>query len=170
MKLRHKDRELDRVVYLPVENSCTASLGGPITLLYMSNAAAFAYTYHSFNYVATSYQATLSLAFRQDPSWWCLDDIAVTYGGVNSFQNGGFETGALGTSYTFCNPQTASSSGTVSTTCPHTGSYSYYDGSVTNPDYISQTFAVVSGRTYVVSFWIRNMGGPTNSATIIIGT
>ncbi|CAF1620854.1 unnamed protein product, partial [Didymodactylos carnosus] len=150
------------------QNSCTSSLSSPVTLLYISNANSFGYNYYQYNYQAINYQSTITLAFRQDPSYWCLDDIAVSYGGVNLVTNGGFESGTLSGYFVFCNPNSASASGQVYAYCAHSGTYSYYDGSVQYSDYISQTFGTVSGRTYQVSFWLSNLGGPTNSATVII--
>jgi hypothetical protein len=72
--------------------------------------------------------------------------------------------------YTVCIPHSASSSGTLSTLCVHTGNHSYYDGSVTYPDYISQSFTTVVGASYNISFWLSNLGGPANSATVIISS
>ena len=83
-------------------------------------------------------------------------------------QNPGFETGSLTGYYTFCNPSSSAASGVVMSGCGYTGTYCYYDGSVGNPDYISQTMAAVPNQYYTVSFWLWNQGGPTNSATVIL--
>jgi len=60
-------------------NSFTASLGG-VTLATFANAAGFAYTLFSGSVVAASDNATLSFAFRQDPSYWRLDDVSLVSG------------------------------------------------------------------------------------------
>ncbi|CAF3035110.1 unnamed protein product [Rotaria socialis] len=109
------------------------------------------------------------LALRQDPSYMCLDDISVTNNGTEMWQNGGFELNSLTQYYTYCNPNAASSSGTISTTCPHSGSYSFYDGSVRYSDYLSQSFSTVIGSNYNISFWLANLGGGLNSFLAIIG-
>ena len=111
----------------------------------------------------------MMLAFRQDPSYWCLDDISVSYNGVQMWQNGGFEVSPLTQYYNYCNPSGASASGTISTSCIHSGSYSFYDGSVGFSDYLSQSFTTAIGATYNISFWLANQGGTPNSALIIIG-
>jgi len=110
------------------------------------------------------------LILRQDPSFWCLDDISVIGpNGVQLMQDGGFETGPLTNYYVYCNPNGATYSGYISNTCAHSGSYSFYDGSVTYSDYLSQTFTTVVGDTYNISFWLANQGNPTNSLLVLIG-
>jgi hypothetical protein len=112
----------------------------------------------------------MMLALRQDPSYWCLDDISVVDpGAVQLWQNGGFEMSPLTTYYTYCNPNGASASGTISTSCVHSGSYSFYDGSVGYSDYLSQSFTTVVGTTYTISFWLANQGSTPNSFLMIIG-
>jgi hypothetical protein len=55
----------------------TAAFGGT-TLLHLVNTAAQGWTEYTFNEVATSLSTDLHFAFRQDPSYWFLDDISVT--------------------------------------------------------------------------------------------
>ncbi len=154
-----------------MHNTCTSIVTGPITTLaYFSNLSPFSYTQYTYSYVAGTTSTTLMLVLRQDPSFWCLDDISVVGpNGVQLWQDGGFETGPLTSYYTYCNPNGATYSGTISTRCPHSGSYSFYDGSVTYSDYLSQAFTTVVGATYNISFWLENLGYPTNSLLIIIG-
>ncbi len=112
----------------------------------------------------------MMLALRQDPSYWCLDDISVVDpNGVQLWQDGGFESSPLTTYYTYCNPNGAAASGVISTSCVHSGSYSFYDGSVGYSDYLSQAFTTVVGTTYTISFWLANNGGSPNSFLVIIG-
>ncbi|CAF1242016.1 unnamed protein product [Adineta steineri] len=153
-----------------LNNTCTAIMSGSTTvLLYLQDAAIFSYTYYTYTFVATATTTTMMLALRQDPNYWCLDDVSVQYNGVELWQDGGFESSPLTSYYTYCNPNGASASGTISTSCVHSGSYSFYDGSVTYSDYLSQSFATVIGGSYNISFWLSNLGGPTNSALVIIG-
>ena len=153
-----------------LQNSCTSSLNNPVTLLYLSNASPGSYTFYTYSYRSTAGSATITVALRQDPSFFALDDISISLsaGGPNLVQNPGFETGSLTGYFAFCNPSSSSASGVVRTGCAHSGSYCYYDGSVGNPDYISQTMAVIPYTYYTVSFWLQNLGGPTNSFTMII--
>ncbi|CAF1103033.1 unnamed protein product [Rotaria sp. Silwood1] len=131
--------------------------------------APFSFTYYQYLYVATSTNTTMMLAFRQDPNYWCLDDISVEYNGMQMWQNGGFETSPLTQYYTYCNPSGASASGTISASCSHSGSYSFYDGAVGFSDYLSQSFTTVIGASYNISFWLANQGSTPNSALVIIG-
>ncbi len=94
----------------------------------------------------------MMFAFRQDPRFWCLDDISVDYNGTEMWQDGGFESSPLTQYYTYCNPSGANASGTISTTCVHSGNYSFYDGSVGHPDYLSQSFTTVIGATIASVF------------------
>ena len=154
-----------------LQNSCTAALINPVTLLYLSNISPTnSYVYYSYSYLSTASSITLTMAFRQDPSYWALDDISVTLsaGGPNLVQNPGFETGTLNGYYAFCNPSSSSAAGTVTGSNARSGTYCYYDGSVGNPDYLSQTMAAIPNTYYTISFWLWNLGGPSNSATVIV--
>ncbi|CAF4282810.1 unnamed protein product, partial [Adineta steineri] len=73
---------------------------------------------------------TMMMISRQDPSFWCLDDISVTYNGVELWQDGGFEASPLTAYYTYCNPNGATSAGIISPACVESGSESFYDGSL----------------------------------------
>ncbi len=111
----------------------------------------------------------MMLGLLQAPSYWCLDDISVvTPSGTQLWQDGGFETSPLTNYYTICNPG-GTTDGTISTTCPHSGTNSFYDGATGYSDYLSQTFITVVGTSYNISFWLQNQGGPTNSFLVIIG-
>ena len=82
--------------------------------------------------------------------------------------NGGFETSSLSPGWTLSTPNgVCGSTGSVSTSSPHTGSYSFSDGSVGCADQISQSFPVISGQVYVVSFWIQ-MGGSGSGISISV--
>ena len=70
--------------------------------------------------------------------------------------NGGFETGSLSpwirtTPNGFC----LGSSGPVSNTSPHSGTYGLHDGSTGCADQISQQFTATAGQVYTVSFWLK---------------
>ncbi|CAF4090278.1 unnamed protein product [Rotaria magnacalcarata] len=138
-----------------LQNSCTASVTNPVVVLYVSNISPTSgYVYYSYSHQSTASSITLSMAFRQDPSYWALDDISVTLstGGPNLVQNPGFETRSLTGYYAFCNPSSSSASGTVSSSNAHSGTYCYYDGSVGNPDYLSQTTTAIPNNYYTISF------------------
>jgi hypothetical protein len=58
-------------------NAFSATLGSS-TLASFTNAGAFGYTLFTGMHVATAANETLSFSFRQDPSFWRLDDVSVT--------------------------------------------------------------------------------------------
>ncbi len=111
----------------------------------------------------------LSFAFRQDPSYFAMDDVYVvdTVTGLTVNSDPSFESGTLNCC-TLCNPSGSSAGGQISSSYALTGTFNYYDGAVGNPDYLILTLTVVPGRTYTISFWLRNLGGPTNSITILV--
>jgi hypothetical protein len=109
-------------------------------------------------------------ALQDDPSFWYLDDVSVTNSsGDQLIVNGGFETSDL-TGWAYCNPSNAVSSGIVSSAIPHSGSYSYKDGSVGASDYLSQTFAVVPNNIYSVTFWLYASSSYGTFALVTITT
>jgi chitinase len=83
--------------------------------------------------------------------------------------NGGFETGSV-SGWTYYNPSNAASSGTVSSAIPHSGSYSYQDGSAGASDYLCQTFAVVPNNIYSVTFWLYASSSYGTFALVTITT
>jgi hypothetical protein len=60
-----------------LNNTCTTSVKNPHTLPYISNSPPFAYALFQKSFVATASNTTLLFALRQDPSYWCLDDISI---------------------------------------------------------------------------------------------
>jgi len=107
---------------------------------------------------------------EQSPSYWSLDDVSIALqsGGSNLLVNPGFETGSRSGWAAACNPFSAGATGVVTSGYAHSGTYSYFDGAYPNPDYLSQTVSVTSGSYYTVSFWLENLGGAPNMATIIM--
>jgi hypothetical protein len=74
--------------------------------------------------------------------------------------NGGFETGDFtgwtitgvgGDNFIDTNPADA-----------HSGNFSLETGPVGGLGFFTQTAATTAGSNYVLSFWLRNLGGPTN--------
>ena len=79
--------------------------------------------------------------------------------------NGGFETGdftgwTLGGNTGFTGVNSASA---------HSGNYGAYFGSVGSTGTLSQLLNTVAGQTYTVSYWLANLGGPTDSFEASIG-
>lgn len=49
-----------------------------LSLMPLNNSTSFGYTQYSFNVVALDASTDLSFRFRNDPSFWYLDDVSVT--------------------------------------------------------------------------------------------
>lgn len=62
-------------------SSFDASFGGN-DLLALTNPDAFNYTFYSYSLTASSASTLLSFTFRQDPSYFHLDDVSVAPAGV----------------------------------------------------------------------------------------
>jgi hypothetical protein len=154
-----------------ISNSCTGGTTYSTQLLYLSLTSNLGWTEYSFNYTAPNIaSATLTFALRDDPAYWYLDDVSVTDSSNNQLlTNGDFELGSL-SGWAYCNPSNAPAAGVVSSSIPHTGSYSYQDGSVGAYDYLSQTFAVIPYNTYSVQFWLYATSSSATYALVTISS
>lgn len=154
-----------------ISNMCTGGATYTTQLLYLSLTATLPWTQYSFSYTAPNINsATLVFAFRNDPSFWYLDDVSVTNStGSELLLNGGFEQGSY-SKWTYCNPTQATYAGDVNTNKPHNGSYSYEDRSISAFDYLSQAFTVVPNNTYSVKFWLRATSSNSAYAYITVSS
>jgi hypothetical protein len=84
--------------------------------------------------------------------------------------NGGFETGDF-TGWSTAKASSGSDFG-VSTAYAHTGIYGAFFGAsnVGLYDTISQNLATTAGDSYLVSFWVENLGGGSNGFEAFWGT
>jgi len=126
------------------------------------------YQMYTVNFTASQALTNLSFAFREDPAFLSLDDVAVndlTHPSGNLVLNPGFELGPLGnsapTDWTYLNAFGAVAGGTVENNNPHTGSNNYYDGAVQAYDGITQGIPTTIGDVYHVSFWLDDNSGLT---------
>jgi hypothetical protein len=62
-------------------NSFEAAFGG-ITLMTLTDAPDFPYTLYTFTQTASSASTLLSFTFRQDSTFWDLDDVSVVAAGI----------------------------------------------------------------------------------------
>ncbi len=130
----------------------------------------FNYTYYSKSYKAVSNRTIITFAFRNDPSYWCLDNVSVIdiSSNIELVTNGGFEDNPSD-GFIRCNSYGNSSTTLfLSSAHPYSGKRSFCDGSVGLPDYLSQTLNTTIGQIYRVSFWLENKGNPPNSAQVMM--
>ena len=128
------------------------------------------YSCRAYSWIAPR-TGTISLAFqmRHDPSYWYLDDVSVYNRGTQMLINGGFETSSLTNSWTVSTPfgVCGSSGAAITTSSVRSGSFSLRDGSTGCADQVSQTFGIISGEVYTISFWIL-MGGSGSGISLSV--
>jgi hypothetical protein len=129
------------------------------------------WTQYKFNYTSPNVTtATITFSFRDDPGYWYLDAVSVTNSsGQQLLSNTGFESGTLA-NWVYCNPSNSSYSGSVTGSTSYSGSYSYEDGSIGAPDYLSQTFSVQPNNIYTVKFWLSSDSNNMTFAWITISS
>ena len=149
-------------------NNCTLSHIAPLFL--WNNVKSFNYRYYSTLYKTSSNRTVITFAFRNDPSYWCLDDVSVIdiSSNIELVTNGGFEDNPSD-GFTRCNSYGNSSTTLfIASAYPYNGQRSFCDGSTGLPDYLSQTLNTKTGQTYRVSFWLQNKGNSPNSAQVLM--
>jgi hypothetical protein len=121
-----------------------------------TNVAAFDWTSLQFVVTASDSNSTLQFGFRNDPSNFGLDDIAVS---AQAIQNGGFETGDF-TGWTQSgNTDPTNTSVVTIHEFVHSGAYGTAMGPGGTLGYLSQTFPTIPGSSYLVSFWLYSPDG-----------
>jgi hypothetical protein len=114
------------------------------------------YTRYTLNYTATSTNTNLSLAFREDPAYFSIDNVSFGLAnGPNLLTNGDFESGEAGgqpQGWEYLNLYNASAAGVVANGCGVGGSRCFYDGAVGSYDTITQAVNTVLGGVYTISF------------------
>jgi len=91
-----------------------------------------------------------------------MDDVSVSDGINELLSNGGFETGSFSPSWTKSTPNGVcgifTTGAEIDTSSCRSGSYCFSDGCGAKSDQISQSFMVTSGKTYFISFWLKQTG------------
>jgi glycine/D-amino acid oxidase-like deaminating enzyme len=151
---------------------CAAVSVGSSSSLYTTSGSNTVYTCKTYSWTSpVTGTVTLAFQLRNDPDYNYVDDVSVYNKGVQMLVNGGFESGSLSPGWVLSTPYgtCGATGGSVSNTSPRTGSYSLKDGSVGCADQVSQSFPVIGGQVYVVSFWIMLGGsGSGISASVIL--
>lgn len=133
-----------------------------VTLMEIANpGSSFGYTRYEFQVLAAGSSATIEFDFRNDPSFWGLDDVGVTAAPqiLAEVVNPGFETGTFAswtqggnTAYTVVSPSYA-----------HLGQFGAQMGPTATLGTLSQIIQTVPGQQYIFSFWLENPYGGTGT-------
>ncbi|CAF4206044.1 unnamed protein product [Adineta steineri] len=136
---------------------CAAVSVGSASSLYAASSGTTSYTCKTYSWTSPrTGSATLAFQLRNDPNYWYVDDVSVYDKGVQMLVNGGFESGSFSPGWTLTG--NCGSYSTITNVTPHNGTYCFRDGSTGCADQISQSFTVIAGQTYVVSFWTATPG------------
>jgi hypothetical protein len=81
-----------------------------------------------------------------------------TFNGDYIHTNGSFENGVIGANNT---------SNDIGTNWVHSGAYGAAFGQAGSPAYLSQTLTTLPGQSYLLSFWLNNIGGATPNQFLV---
>ena len=129
------------------------------TLFDQINIPAIGWTNLLFVVSATGTNSLIQLGFRDDPSFLGLDEVSLQP--ISILQNGGFEFGDFtgwtpSGNFAFCSVST-------NTQYAQTGFYGGKFGPPGTLGYLSQTFATVPGRAYLVGLMLDNPTSMVNA-------
>ena len=149
-------------------NDCT--LSNIVPLFTWKNVQSFNYQQYHAIYQAVSNRTVLTFAFRQDSSYWCLDDLSFIEmsSKKNLIMNGGFERNPPKEFFRCLSNGSQSTHSLPISIESHSGRQSYCAGSVHLPDYLSQKISTKIDDLYEISFWLANNGDAPNAAKVII--
>jgi hypothetical protein len=132
---------------------------GATSNIFSTSARNYSYTCKYVEWISST-NGTVSLVFqlRNDPAKWYIDDVSVLNTTTEMLINGGFETGSFTPGWTKSMPNGmcggGSTSAQVNSSSCRTGTYCLNDGCLGVTDQISQSFVVITGHSYFVSFWL----------------
>ena len=126
---------------------------------------------YSIEYISPANVATAMLMFEFTTVWgsWYLDDVSIKESANPNrelIDNGGFETGNLGSKWNFCDERYPwITDGTIVSHTAHSGEYSYEskDPGVGSQEYLTQIFNIRSNTKYRIEFYVFYSGQPTSA-------
>lgn len=149
-----------------------------------SNTSILTYTTSPTSYAQQIYNYTasftgivvLEFGFKAQNSvkTWHLDDVSIVGVGSSAFSsqllvNGGFESGNLTGWQVVCSSTNCGGvGGSLTESNCHTGSYCYVGACAGAYDFLRQSFNVIRGQMYTLSFWIMTAGNPQQAAYVDI--
>jgi hypothetical protein len=161
------------MIPLSIAPSCSSPSAVGRIFTFYSISEPLTYTLSTYPFTANSSLATLTFAITGDSGpglhYWLLDSVAVNHTNVDTdvLINGGFDTGNFTgwTQYCATNAVCGGSGtnyGQLTASPCNSGSYCYMDKCSNGYDFLTQSFATVSGDYYLISFYLRiyAQGGP----------
>lgn len=133
------------------------------------------YVKESFSYQASS-TGTVILEFgfkaQNVNKYWSLDDVSLIDRNASNLEmliNGDFELGSLQSWHVVCSStRCRGTGGMIDQSDCHTGSYCYKDACQGAYDFLRQSFNVIDGHVYNLTFWIKSAGSPQQAAYVDI--
>jgi hypothetical protein len=102
---------------------------------------------------------------------WYLDDVSIldtTASNMEMIVNGGFENVSIGWQI-LCSSENCGSSGSfIIQGHSHSGSYCYKGSCFGAYDFLHQSFSIITGHVYMLSFWLYTGGDPTEAGYVAI--
>ena len=154
-----------------IDSSCNISTSNAISYTILPTS----YEKQIYNYTALSNgTAILEFGFKaKNPAKaWHLDDVSLldrTASNIEMLLNGGFENGSLNGWEVACSSVHCGGIGgvLVQSSC-HTGSYCYAGICPGAYDFLRQSFSIISGHIYTLSFWLYTDGDSAQAAYVTI--
>jgi hypothetical protein len=150
--------------------SCNAST----SYLLAYNTTPTSYQEQIYNYTALyTGIATLEFGFKAKSASlaWHLDDVSIldtTASNIQMLVNGGFENNLTGWQVLCSSENCAGSGSFVFAGLTHSGTYCYKGSCFGAYDFLHQSFSIVTGHIYMLSFWLFTGGDPTEAGYVTI--
>ncbi|CAF1170702.1 unnamed protein product [Rotaria sp. Silwood1] len=139
------------------------------------NVTPITYQMQTYTYTATfTGMNILEFGFKavNQIKTWHLDDVSLIDKNASNAEmlvNGGFENGSLVGWQMLCsNNNCGLTVGNITQSNCHTGSYCYEGACQNAYDFLRQTFPVISGHVYILSFWLYTDGHHSQAAYVNI--
>ncbi|CAF4147236.1 unnamed protein product [Rotaria sp. Silwood2] len=152
-------------------NSCNTSTSYAIK--YTTSPTTYQKQTYTYTAASTSMN-TLEFGFKavNPAKAWHLDDVSIIDKNASNSEmlvNGGFENGTLIGWQVLCSSlNCGTTSGNITQSNCHTGSYCYQGVCQNAYDFLRQTFSVISGHVYILSFWLYTDGHHSQAAYVNI--
>lgn len=164
---------------MPIFSPCPPTIANPIEtkdiLLLDETVNSKNYTRYAIRYTSPSGGTrTATLMFEFQIAWgsWYVDSVSIrqTFGGVQLIDNGGFESGTLGSHWKFCHAYYPWITASVSEQFCYVDRYclSTTESFVPSLEYLTQAFNIRSNTQYDIEFFLLPVGDPLSAKVTMI--